>query len=224
MEKNYNIKDPRQLKYRISSYSFRGNYSFLNLKIQRSQYIRPKVTVHKCAETIQGRKLFKGGNYMRKYGMLILILALWEFVIMWIVECNTKFQGQPPTRFCSLYFKWVELNIFTTSSKLTLTWYSVRLVHITISSLMLISGYRFLVKSASNSCNCWLVKWVRLRRWLLLFLLFFPSLDPSNWLSEWSQLWLGNSKWYKLKKLSIFFHLFISQISANSFPVKLLTK
>ena len=27
------------------------------------------MTVHKCAETIQGRKLFKGGNYMRKYGM-----------------------------------------------------------------------------------------------------------------------------------------------------------
>jgi hypothetical protein len=39
------------------------------LEIQRSQYIRPKVTVHKCAETIQGRKLFKGGNYMRKYGI-----------------------------------------------------------------------------------------------------------------------------------------------------------
>ena len=107
--------------------------------------------------------------------------------------------GPVPTRFCSLYFKWVELNILTTSSKLTLTWYSVRLVHITISSRMLISGYRFLVKSASNSCNCWLVKWVRLRRWLLLFLLFFPSLDPSNWLSELSQLWLGNSKWYKWK-------------------------
>ena len=52
--------------YRISSYSFRGNYS---LEIQRSQYIRPKVTVHKFAETIQGRKLFKGGNYMRKYGI-----------------------------------------------------------------------------------------------------------------------------------------------------------
>ena len=110
---------------------------------------------------------------------------------------------------------------------LTLTWYSVRLVHITISSRMLISGYRFLVKSASSSCNCWLVKWVRLRRWLLLFLLFFPSLDPSNWLSELSQLWLGNSKWYKwkvsfyrVKKLSTFFHLFIFQISANSYPVK----
>ena len=58
-----------QNKYCISSYSFRGNYSFLNLEIQKSQYIRPKVTVHKCAETIQGRKLFKGGNYMRKYGI-----------------------------------------------------------------------------------------------------------------------------------------------------------
>ena len=36
---------------------------------ERSQYIRPKVRVHKGAETIQGRELFKGGNYMRKYGM-----------------------------------------------------------------------------------------------------------------------------------------------------------
>ena len=41
----------------------------MNLEIQRSHYIRPKVTVYKCAETIQGRKLFKGGNYMRKYGI-----------------------------------------------------------------------------------------------------------------------------------------------------------
>ena len=53
----------------MSSYSFRGNNSFLNLEIQRLQYIRSKVTVHKGAETIQGRKLFKGGNYMRKYGI-----------------------------------------------------------------------------------------------------------------------------------------------------------
>ena len=56
------------LRYRISSYSFRGNYSFLDLEIQRSLYIRPKVTV---------RKLFKGGNYMRKYGMLNFVLLLW---------------------------------------------------------------------------------------------------------------------------------------------------
>ena len=64
MQKGYLI-------YRISSYSFRGNYSFLNLEIQRSQYIRPKVTVHKGAETIQWRNLFKDGNYMRKYGIQI---------------------------------------------------------------------------------------------------------------------------------------------------------
>ena len=58
--------------YRISSYSYRGNYYFLNLEIQRSLYIMPKVTVHTCAETIQGRKLFKGGNYVMKYGMFYL--------------------------------------------------------------------------------------------------------------------------------------------------------
>ena len=51
--------------YHISSCSFRGNYSFLNLEIQRSQYIRPKVTVHKGAEnysreeSIQGRRLYE---------------------------------------------------------------------------------------------------------------------------------------------------------------------
>ena len=28
----------------------------------------PLITVHKFAESIQGRKLFKGRNYMRKYG------------------------------------------------------------------------------------------------------------------------------------------------------------
>ena len=70
------------LTYRISSYSFRGNYSFLNLEIQRSQYIRPNVTVHKGAETIQGRKLFKGGNYMRKYGMQIFLLHTLRFLLM----------------------------------------------------------------------------------------------------------------------------------------------
>ena len=45
------------------------------MEIQMSQYIRPKVTVHKGAETIQGRKLFKGGNYMRKYGIYILWIS-----------------------------------------------------------------------------------------------------------------------------------------------------
>ena len=53
--------------YHISSYSFRGNYSFLDLEIQRSQYIRPKVTVHRCAETIQGRKLYEEIQYLKFY-------------------------------------------------------------------------------------------------------------------------------------------------------------
>ena len=60
-----------KIRYHISSYSFRGNYSFLNLT-------RCTVTfdhsTYRCGnysreETIQGRKLLKGGNYMRKYGM-----------------------------------------------------------------------------------------------------------------------------------------------------------
>ena len=45
-------KNTVRMNYRISSYSFRGNYPFLNLEIQRSQYIKV-------------RKLFKGGNYSR---------------------------------------------------------------------------------------------------------------------------------------------------------------
>ena len=55
----------KKFRYHFSSYSIRGNYFFLHLEIQRSQYISPKVTVHKGAENIQGRKLFKGGNYSR---------------------------------------------------------------------------------------------------------------------------------------------------------------
>ena len=55
-----------QNDYRIYSYSFRRNYSFFNLKIQRSQYIRPKVTVHKCGEAIQGRKQHEEIQYFSK--------------------------------------------------------------------------------------------------------------------------------------------------------------
>ena len=51
-------------RYRISSYSFHRNYTFLNLEIQRSQKIRPKVTVQKGAETIQGRKLYEEIRYL----------------------------------------------------------------------------------------------------------------------------------------------------------------
>ena len=54
------------LIYRISANSFRGNYSFLKLSLCTVTF--GQVTVHKSAETIQGRKLFKCGNYSRKYG------------------------------------------------------------------------------------------------------------------------------------------------------------
>ena len=39
----------------------------------------PLVTVHTGAETIQGRKLFKGGNYMRKYGILNSVILILKF-------------------------------------------------------------------------------------------------------------------------------------------------
>ena len=45
--------------HHISSHSFCGNYSFLNLEVQRSQYMRSTVTVHKSAETIQGWTLYE---------------------------------------------------------------------------------------------------------------------------------------------------------------------
>ncbi len=38
-------------------------FEFGNPKLQ---YIRAKVTVHKDEETIEGKKLFKGRNYMMK--------------------------------------------------------------------------------------------------------------------------------------------------------------
>ncbi len=55
----------------------------------------------------------------------------------------------------------VALNYSSSLLLLTLILGSERLVHMEISSLVLMSGYRFLVKSASNSCSCAEVKWVR---------------------------------------------------------------
>ena len=53
-------------KYRIYSYSFRGNCSFLNLENQRSQYINV-------------RKVFKGGNYSRVETIWGNMVTLWQF-------------------------------------------------------------------------------------------------------------------------------------------------
>ena len=47
----------------------------MNLEIQRSQYIRPKVTVHKGAETIQGRKLYEEIRYYIHYNLDLEILV-----------------------------------------------------------------------------------------------------------------------------------------------------
>ena len=63
----------RRGRYCISSYNFRGNY----LEIQRSQYIRPKVTVHKGAETIQGRKLHSLDSGIN-VGVRLLIFGLFS--------------------------------------------------------------------------------------------------------------------------------------------------
>ena len=60
---------------------------------------------------------------------------------------------------------------------LTLILGSVKLVHIAISSLTLMSGYRFLVKRASSSWSCWEVKCVRCRRCLLEMIEFLLALQ-----------------------------------------------
>ena len=71
------------------SYSFRGNYS--------------------RAETIQGRKLFKGGNYSRKYGILILswcfILILSEFCIDFIRILSKSYTGKIRTKWSKFWMK-----------------------------------------------------------------------------------------------------------------------
>lgn len=59
----------------------------------------------------------------------------------------------------------------------TLTLASERFVHMAISSLVDMSGYRFLEKVCSSSCNCCDVKWVLCRLCLLFFL---PSLSSTS--------------------------------------------
>ena len=66
--------------YRISSFSFRGNYSFFNLEIQRSKYINV-------------RKLFKNGNYI--YEEILNTIQNWSSSMFWATE------GFPNFSFCS---------------------------------------------------------------------------------------------------------------------------
>lgn len=76
---------------------------------------------------------------------------------------------------------------------------SVSEVHMAMSSLVLISGYLFLAKSASNSCSCCEVKCVLCLLWrlsltLFLLLLALMSFVSSSWLSGLTGLWLGSSE------------------------------
>ena len=65
----------RQKTYRISSYSFRGNYSFLNLEIVANSNSCRNISIF--WKTIQERNVFKCGNYMRTQD-IFFSCPLWE--------------------------------------------------------------------------------------------------------------------------------------------------
>ena len=81
-------------KYRISTNSFRGNYSFLKLFGQRSQYINIKIPLHKHsenrgnysrAETIRGSTV---PNYLLLYSISIenfVVSFIFIFIVIFIV-------------------------------------------------------------------------------------------------------------------------------------------
>ena len=87
----------------------------MNLEIQRSQYIRPKVTVHKYAENNQGRKLFKGGNYILSLIISMKIIKNTELVeyFWWLKYFNmySIFETFYFVKKCPIFFGFVrELN------------------------------------------------------------------------------------------------------------------
>ena len=49
---------------------------FLGPLIQRSQYIRPNVSVHKCGDIIRTRELFEGGSYIRSMAVLVVEFSI----------------------------------------------------------------------------------------------------------------------------------------------------
>ena len=55
----------------------------------------PLITVHTGAETIQGRKIFKGGNYSRKYGMCCFLMMITKTLVNLLFKlwtCGISFQ------------------------------------------------------------------------------------------------------------------------------------
>lgn len=79
--------------------------------------------------------------------------------------------------FSSEFNDFVKGNLQSWKRLLTLTRASVKLVHMAISSRVLISGYRLRLNVCSNSCSCCDVKCVLWRRCRLFFLSFFGSSD-----------------------------------------------
>merc|ERR1712086_418114 len=76
------IPIPSQYGYRISAYSFRGNYSFLNLTLCTVTFDH---STYRCGnysreETIQGRKLFAEIRYASMFsGYLIPLLNTFSY-------------------------------------------------------------------------------------------------------------------------------------------------
>ena len=74
--------------YRISSYSFRGNYSFLNLEIQRSQYIK----VRKLYEEIRYKYIkmaqSKLARVLNKNSLSLFKVTAWSFLKLWLLFWN----------------------------------------------------------------------------------------------------------------------------------------
>ena len=76
--------------YRISSYSFRGNYSFLNLTLCTVTFVH---STYRCGnysreETIQGRKLFAEIRYVVSFlGHQLLFQILRFFITMGTLKC-----------------------------------------------------------------------------------------------------------------------------------------
>ena len=62
------------VKFRIPKWTSyihlaKNRYTVFFRKLFFFEFGNPKVTVHTGVETIQGRKLFKGGNNSQKYGI-----------------------------------------------------------------------------------------------------------------------------------------------------------
>ena len=76
--------------------------------IQRSQYIRPKVTLHKCAETIQGRKLFNMRKYsVQKWNYIWVIRIFWFYLSD--LFCEKSFKFDTKTQIFDIFRSWNQI-------------------------------------------------------------------------------------------------------------------